>query len=169
MERYKFFLLYGKQIAEQWYLVYDLASYLIGLTIPEHSEFAIGDDLHTVTLYGSWIEVLVWHHVLWVSGVRSVPGYLADLVDDLLAGGVHVPANQAIISRRNAYRAAWFFHRARFRHCRGYHRSRSYFPEKYKRLYSSLWPDYYLFFQFSVFTSPESLRARRLRDSHDFD
>lgn len=67
--------------------------YLIGLTVPEHAEFAVGHDPHTVSLYGCWIEILVRHHVLGVSGAGGVRGYLADLVDDLLTGGVHVPAD----------------------------------------------------------------------------
>lgn len=100
--------------------------YLVGLTVSEHAKFAIGHDFHTVTLYSGRIEILVRHHVLRVSGAAGVRGYLADLIDDLLAGGVHVPADQAIIARCNA-RCAWFLHiRAHllaFCHCRGHHRS----------------------------------------------
>lgn len=115
-----------------------LYPYLVGLTVPEHAEFAVCHDLHTVTLYGCRIEVLVRHHILRVRGAGGVRSYLADLVDDFLAGGVHVPADQAIITRCYAHRGMWLLHRARhllvFHYCRGYHGSRiSHFSEKRKR------------------------------------
>lgn len=111
-------------------------TYLIGFTVPQHTEFAVGHNLHAVTLYRGRIEILVRHHVLRVSRAWGVRGYLTDLVNDLLAGGVHVPTDQAIIAWCNARRAAWSFRRSlllTIRHCRAHHRSRSHFPEKRKR------------------------------------
>lgn len=86
-----------------WYR--DLASYLVSLAVPKHAEFAIGYNLHTVALYSGRTEILVRHYILRVSGRREISkrGYLADFVNDLLAGGIHVPADQAVISWRDTH------------------------------------------------------------------